>query len=226
MSVHGSSSNSLNSLIGSLFLLSSFAMLATRQIQSYLRIFAIQTVCLASSAVISWIDYGGIDLLIFAGITLLSKAILLPIILKRLMPDKVFQKREINQSLPIPLALISGILLTLIASASMLRLVDVGLNAKEHIDLAFGMASFLIGLLTLVNRKETLPQLIALLALENSVQLVGIAIAPIPSVFVELGTTFDVMVLAVTVTLVAQIMYHEHDSTDISEIDVLTRETP
>ncbi len=62
----------------------------------------------------------------------------------------------------------------------------------------------LIGAYSLVARREAIPQLIGILAMENGAFLAGIAIAPDLPILAELAIATDVMLIAVVVGLLSR----------------------
>lgn len=213
------SAESLNSLCAGAFLVCSLAMVATRQIQACLRFFYIQAVLLALSAVILAWQGGAAELLAFAGITVLGKSIALPLILRRVVPVGLMRRREIDQVFNIPTSLITAVLLAAVGFETMHVITADGVTTAHPVNAAVGMASLLVGILGLVQRREPLPQLVGLLAMENAVFLTGIAIGSTLSTLLELGITFDVLVLVVTVGLLAALIYRTESPGSSSEVD-------
>ena len=70
-----------------------------------------------------------------------------------------------------------------------------------RINLPLGMAAMFLGVFTVVVRREAVPQLLGLLAVENGVFFAGIAIVPDLPVIAELAAAVDVPVVASVVGL-------------------------
>lgn len=95
-----------NALAGGFFLLCTFGMVATRQVQGCLRFFVLQSVFLAASAFVLGLRPLSWDLLAIAAINIVNKPILIPWLLRRMIPEEVHTRREITQVLNIPAALL------------------------------------------------------------------------------------------------------------------------
>lgn len=222
----GPAPSSLISLISSLFLLCSFGMLAQRQLHACLRMYVFQACLLAAAAVVVWHTDGSVSLLAFSIVTVLGKVVLVPSVLRRLVPKLYLLHREIDQTISISLALLTACVLTIFAGAVMYRLASGGLHAADNIEASVGLAAFLIGLFMLFVRKEAIPQLIAILALENAVFLCGLAVAPTFPIFVEIGLTLDLLILVVVVSLMTHMMYEQQGTTDTSTLNLLGEKLP
>ena len=73
-----------------------------------------------------------------------------------------------------------------------------------RINLPIGLAGVLIGAYSLMARREAIPQLIGILAMENGAFLAGIAIAPELPIIAELAVAVDVVLIAVVVGLLTR----------------------
>jgi hydrogenase-4 membrane subunit HyfE len=82
----------LNALAGGLFLLSTFGMVATRQVQGGMRFFILQSVFLASSAVLLGLQPRSWHLIAVGVINLINKAILIPWLFKKTVSEEVYTK--------------------------------------------------------------------------------------------------------------------------------------
>lgn len=208
------SADSLNSLCAAAFLVCSLAMVATRQIQACLRFFYLQAILLAASALLLAALAGSPELLVFAAITMLGKNVALPLLLRRIVPAELLRRREIEQVFNIPTTLLSAVVLAAVGFEAMHQVTAGGLATAYPVNAAVGMASLLVGVFGLVARREPLPQLVGLLALENAVFITGIAIGSTLSTLIELGIAFDVLVLVVTVGILAAFLYRAENDND------------
>ena len=91
--------------------------------------------------------------------------------------------------------LIAAVLVVLayIVADPLLRVVAVPFVS---INLPLGIAAMFLGIFTVAVRREAVPQLLGLLALENGVFFAGIAIVPSLPVIAELAAAIDVPVVA------------------------------
>ena len=73
-----------------------------------------------------------------------------------------------------------------------------------RINLPIGLAGVLIGAYSLIARREAIPQLIGILAMENGAFFAGIAIANELPLIAELGVAVGVMLIVVVIGLLTR----------------------
>lgn len=189
----------LNALIAGLILISAFAMVATRQIQGVLRYFVLQSALLAISAFLIGYSRHSIHLLALGCITVAAKVIAIPWVLKRTLPSEVYERREIEQVLNIPSSLLLALLLAIAAELLVGPIAMACIDPVVRVNLPIGLAGVLIGAYSLIARREALPQLVGILAMENGAFFAGIAIAPDLPLIAELAVAIDVILIAVVI---------------------------
>ncbi len=106
---------SLNGLAGGVFLLSSFGLVATRQMQGCLRFFRLQSIALTVSILLIAIGLHVPDLFVVAALDLAIKPVFIPWLLRRAVREEVFRRREIDQVVNVPSSLLIALALTLVA---------------------------------------------------------------------------------------------------------------
>jgi hydrogenase-4 component E len=87
--------------------------------------------------------------------------------------------------------------------------------------LPLGMAAMFLGMFTVAVRREALPQLLGLLALENGVFFAGVAIAPNLPVIAELAAAIDVPVAALVIGLLARRIQARTGTTAVGRLAAL-----
>jgi hydrogenase-4 component E len=189
----------LNALTAGLILISAFGMVATRQVQGVLRFFVLQSAFLALSAFLIAYNRGSIHLWALGAITILAKVIAIPWILRRTLPGDLYERREIDQALNIPSSLLLALLLAIAAEFLVSPLVAASADPVIRVNLPIGLAGILIGAYSLIARREALPQLVGILAMENGAFFAGVAIAPDLPLIAELAVAIDVVLIAVVV---------------------------
>jgi len=189
----------LNALTAGLILIAAFGMVATRQVQGVLRFFVLQSAFLALSAFLIAYSRGSIHLWALGAITILAKVIAIPWVLKRTLPGDLYERREIDQALNIPSSLLLALLLAIAAEFLVSPLVAGSADPVVRVNLPIGLAGVLIGAYSLIARREALPQLVGILAMENGAFFAGVAIAPDLPLIAELAVAIDVVLIAVVV---------------------------
>ena len=103
---------------------------------------------------------------------------MIPWLLRRTVSAEVYRTREIERVLNIPISLLMAAVIIVLAyfiANPLLSAVEVPF---ARINLPLGLAAMFLGAFTIVVRREAVPQLLGLLAVENGVFFAGIAIVP------------------------------------------------
>jgi hydrogenase-4 component E len=221
---HVSIPEALNTLSAGLVLISAFAMVATRQVQGVVRFFIIQSLLLSASCFLLGYSRGSIHLLTLGVITVTVKVIAIPLILRRLLPDKFYERREIAQAINIPASLLIALLLAIASEFLVAPLAAANTDPVIRINLPIGLAGVLIGAYSLIARREAIPQLIGILAMENGAFIAGIAIASELPIIAELGIAVGVALIVVVVGLLTRNIRRTLGTTEASTLSELKEE--
>ena len=175
-------------LAGSLVLLS-LMLLYQDRLYALLNVFALQAVVLALS--VSWQAYvqGAPHLYLTAAIALVVKAIIIPVALHRMIRNLGIH-REIETALNTGPTMLAGLALVALSMAVILRVTaDTDVLARE--DLAFALSVVLLGLLTMVTRRNAVSQVVGFMSLENGLVLAATGAKGMPFV-VEISVAFSI----------------------------------
>jgi hydrogenase-4 component E len=210
-----------DALTGALFLLTALGVVATRQVLTSLHLFIMQSLLLTTSAVLIAIALHSEHLLVVAAITIATKTIMIPWLLRRTVGAEVYRTREIERVLNIPssLLLAAGLIVAAYVVANpILNTVQI---AFANINLPIGIAAMFLGAFTIVVRREAVPQLLGLLAVENGVFFAGVAIVPDLPVIAELAAAVDVPVIALVVGLLMRQIQRRVGTTAVGHMSAL-----
>lgn len=211
----------LDALTGALFLLTALGVVATRQVLASLQLFIVQSLLLTVSAVLLGIAQGSIHLFAVAAITVATKTLLIPWLLRHTVSAEVYRTREIERALNIPSSLlISAVLIVLAYVVADPLLTTVGLPFIQ-INLPLGIAAMFLGAFTIAVRREAVPQLLGLLAVENGVFFAGVAIVPNLPVIAELAAAVDVPVVALVVGMLTRRIHARLGTTAVGRLSSL-----
>lgn len=215
----------LNALSAGLFLICTFGIVSTRQIRAVLKFFIFQSIFLSVSAFIIGYYTDSFHLIFTGIINFSTKVVILPILIRVLIPEELYTKREITHTLNIPTSLIISIVLTVFAYFVTFKVIKffnndifIGINTP------IGFTGMLIGAFTLIVRREALAQLIGLLSMENSVFFLGISIAKELNLFTEIAASFDLIVLTFVIILLTGKIHEKVGSTSVKELTSLKEE--
>ena len=215
----------LNALAAGLFLLTSFGIVAMRQARGCLYLFIAQALLLAASAALLGLRFDSGHLYGVALVNLISKPIIVPWLLRKVASAELYTRREVVQVLNIPTALM--IALALAIGAYFLGVPLARAVGPEYVgpNVPIGIAGLLLGAFTLTVRREALPLLIGLLAMENGAFLAGIAIAHDLSMLVELAIATDGLIIVFIVGVLVRAVAKQVGTTAVGELASL-REGP
>lgn len=211
----------LDGLTGALFLLTALGVVATRQVLASLQLFILQSLLLTTSAVLLGIATGSYHLFAVAAITIATKTLMIPWLLRHTVSAEVYRTREIERVLNIPSSLLLAaglIVLAYVIANPLLTAVEVPFG---RINLPLGMAAIFLGAFTIAVRREAVPQLLGLLAVENGVFFAGIAIVPNLPVIAELAAAVDVPVITLVVGLLTRRIHTRLGTTSVGGLAAL-----
>ena len=211
----------LVTLMAALVLVLQIAMAGQRWIVTNIRIFAVQSFLLAAiAAVIATFNHAP-HIFIAAGLTLIVKAILVPIWLERLV-ERFQIRREIRPIVNAPLSILicGGLTLVGYVVAESFHRPEESFNpaALGHNILAVAVSLFLIGFFTIINRRKALAQVLALLSLENGLFLAAISLTYGMPLIVEIGVLFDVLVAVMVLGILVYRIRESFESMDVSRL--------
>lgn len=208
----------LDALTGALFLLTALGVVATRQVLASLQLFIMQSLLLTLSAVLLGIAEDSIHLFAVAAITICTKTLLIPWLLRHTVSAEVYRTREIERVLNIPSSLlISAVLIVLAYVVANPLLGTPGIEFIQ-INLPLGIAAMFLGAFTIVVRREAVPQLLGLLAVENGVFFAGVAIVPNLPVIAESAAAVDVPVVALVVGMLTRRIHARLGTTAVGRL--------
>ena len=161
---------------------------------------------------------GSIHLIAVAAITIATKTLLIPWLLRRTVSAEVYRTREIERVLNIPSSLLIAAALIVVAYIVATPLLSAVELPFAQINLPLGIAAMLLGTFTIVVRREAVPQLLGLLAVENGVFFAGVAIVPDLPVIAELAAAVDVPVVALVIGMLTRRIYARLGTTSVGEL--------
>jgi len=210
-------------LMAALVLVLQITMVAQRWLVTNIHAFAIQSLFLTGIA--STIAYynRAPHIYVAAGLTLIFKAILLPVILRRLV-TRIGIRQEIEPYVNVPVSVIVSGLLTLLAYVVAEPLQgppEAGAANLGRNTLPVAIALFLIGFFMMINRRKALTQVLALLSLENGLFLAAISLTYGMPMIVELGIFFDVLVAVMILAILVYRISETFESMDVGRLSRL-----
>ncbi|WP_158044487.1 hydrogenase-4 component E [Skermanella pratensis] len=178
-------------MLGAVVLLLSFALLYQRRLFAIIQAFAAQSMVLAAAA--AWQGYiqDAPHLYITALLALSMKAIAIPVALHRVI-DRLNIRRTVDTALGVGPTMIAGVSLVTLSILLVLP-VTADVTALTREDLALALSVVLLGLLTMITRRNAIGQVVGFMSLENGLILAAIGVEGMPLI-VEMLVAFAVMV--------------------------------
>lgn len=206
-------------LLAAMLLLVVFAMLAQRRILSLINLFAWQGVLLAlSTAIVAW-SSAQHHLYYSAGLTLVLKVLLLPWLLHRLM-RKLNVRWDVETLINIPTTMLVGIVLVIFAFNLAAPISQLAEGITRGL-IGIALASVLLSLLIMLTRRKAVTQVVAFLALENSLFFAATSATHGMPLVVEFGIALDVLVATFIFGIFFFQIRETFDSLDISNMEKL-----
>lgn len=215
----------LNALATGLFLLTAFGIVAMRQARGCLNLFIAQSVLLAVSAALLGLRFDSGHLYGVALVSVISKPIIVPWLLRKTAPAEIYTRREIDQVLNIPTALTIALALAIAAYFLGVPLANAVGPEYRGPNVPIGIAGLLLGAFTLTVRREAMPLLIGLLAMENGAFLAGIVIARELPILVELAIATDGLIIVFIMGVLVRAVEKHVGTTAVGELASL-KEAP
>lgn len=211
----------LNALAAGLFLLTGFGIVATRQARGCLNLFIAQSLLLAASAALLGLRFESSHLYGVAVVNLITKPVIVPWLLRRTAPGGIYTRREIDQVLNIPTALLIALALAIAAYFLGIPLAEAAGPDARGPNVPIGIAALLLGAYTLTVRREALPLLIGILAMENGAFFAGIAIAHDLTMLVELAIATDGLIIVFIMAVLVRAVERHVGDTAVGEMAAL-----
>lgn len=200
-------------------LVTAYLMVGQKALFTAIRLFAVQSLFLASVAATIAISQGRHELFVMAGLTLVLKAILIPWFLMRVI-DRIGIHREIEPLINVPASLLICIGLTVVGYRVSTGFPEGASGVGHHL-IGVALSTLLIGLFLMVTRKKAITQILALLTVENAVFLVAVGATPGMPFVVELGISFDVILAVLTLGVLVHRIVDRFESMDVSRLSKL-----
>jgi len=194
----------------------SFMLLYQDRMFGMLKVFALQALALA--AAVAWQAHAqdAPYLYVTAGIALVMKAMIIPWALRR-MVIKLGIHRDIEKVVGVGMTMLGGVGLTAL-SVMVVFSVTEGAAGFTREDLAFALAVILLGLLTMITRRNAISQIIGFMSLENGLILAASGAKGMPLV-VEISVAFSVLIAFFVFGVFVFRIRERFDTVDVDTLD-------
>jgi len=186
------------------FILGTEALIITRRTMSSLfAIYAVQSGLIAGISLLLFIQTNSIVLLLLAVLTVATKGILIPYVLRGMQRSmNIKRDLEFRYLTPISSLLVSSGLILLVYWAFSGLLSALSSDDLFFFGAVIGVSLTLIGMMIIFTRKRMITKIVGYLTMENGVLLFSIFVAELPFI-VELLIILDLIILIVLAALLA-----------------------
>ncbi|MEX2319445.1 MAG: hydrogenase-4 component E [Bauldia sp.] len=202
-------------LAGGLVLVS-FMLLYQDRLYALLNTYALHAAVLALAVAWQAFIQNAPHLYVTAGIALVLKAIVVPVVLHRIV-RRLGIHRQVETVVGIGPTMLAGMALVALSMVIMLRVTaDADPVARE--DLAFALSVVLLGLLIMVTRRNAVSQVVGFMSLENGLVLAATGAKGMPFV-VEISVAFSVLVAFIVIGIFLFRIRERFDTVDLHALD-------
>ena len=206
-------------LFAAVLLLLSFAMLSQRRILTLIYLFTLQGATLVAATVVVAYVTNQHHLYYSAAITLMTKVIVIPLLLHRLI-RRLSVKWDVETLINIPTTMLIGILLVVFAFNLALPIAQLS-SSIVHSTLGIALACVLLSFMMMITRAKAVPQVIGFLSMENGLFFAATAATYGMPMVVEFGIAFDVLVGMFILGVFMFQIREQFDSLDIRHLEKL-----
>lgn len=203
-------------LLGAIVLLMSFALLYQTRLFSLLQVYSAQALTLSAAAAWQGYAHGESHLYVTAILTLVLKAMVIPVALHRIIVKMDIQ-RSIEPAMSIGATMLAGVSLVTLSILLVLP-VTAEAAALTREDLALSLSVVLLGLLMMISRRNAVSQVVGFMSIENGLILAAVGVAGMPLI-VEMSIAFSVMVAFIIFGIFLFDIRERFDSLDIHKIE-------
>jgi hydrogenase-4 component E len=209
----------LINLLASTLLILAFAMISQRRILSLIHLFTAQGATLVAATLVVGYATDQPHLYLSAGITLVVKVILIPLLLHRVI-NRLDVRWDVETLINIPTTMIIGIVLVIFAFDLALPISRLSATIARG-TLGIALACVLLSFLMMITRAKAVPQVIGFLSMENGLFFAATSATYGMPMVVELGIALDVLVGILILGVFMFQIREQFDSLDISHLEKL-----
>lgn len=192
----------INGFFAALFVIFSLGAIVARQMLGTLYLFMLHALALTASAVVIGVALHSPHLFWVAAITFSTKIIGVPLSLRWSVSEKLYERREVDQVLTIPVSVLIAAALTLVAWITAYPLVQaISGRPFAAANLPTGLIAVFFGAFTIAVRREAVAQLMGILIMESGAFFAAIAIVNDLSVIAEIAAAVDVPIASLVIGL-------------------------
>jgi len=209
----------LINLLGAILLMLAFAMISQRRVLSLVHLFTMQGAILVVATAVVGFATKQPHLFVSAGLTLVLKVVLIPIMLHRVI-DRLEVRWDTEPLINIPTTMLIGILLVIFAFNLGLPIARFSSTIARG-TLGIALACVLLSFMMMITRAKAIPQVVGFLSMENGLFFAATAATYGMPMVVELGIALDVLIGVLILGVFMFQIREQFDSLDIRHLERL-----
>jgi hydrogenase-4 component E len=209
----------LINLLGAILLMLAFAMISQRRVLSLVHLFTMQGAILVVATAVVGFATKQPHLFVSAGLTLVLKVVLIPIMLHRVI-DRLEVRWDTEPLINIPTTMLIGILLVIFAFNLGLPIARFSSTIARG-TLGIALACVLLSFMMMITRAKAIPQVVGFLSMENGLFFAATSATYGMPMVVELGIALDVLIGVLILGVFMFQIREQFDSLDIRHLERL-----
>jgi len=209
----------LINLLGAILLMLAFAMISQRRVLSLVHLFTMQGAILVVATAVVGYATNQPHLFVSAGLTLVLKVVLIPIMLHRVI-DRLEVRWDTEPLINIPTTMLIGILLVIFAFNLGLPIARFSTTVARG-TLGIALACVLLSFMMMITRAKAIPQVVGFLSMENGLFFAATSATYGMPMVVELGIALDVLIGVLILGVFMFQIREQFDSLDIRHLERL-----
>jgi hydrogenase-4 component E len=199
-------------------LLTAVSVNSLKRVESYVKAYTLNSWLLSALTAVVAFMTGEIHLYAASVVTFLSKGVLIPMFLSRIV-RQIKATHDVEPYISNALSLtISGILVVAVYASLKAGIFVTGLSKNV---LQISIAVILIGLFIMITRRKAIVQVIGLLFMENGLFLAGFALTFGMPLIIELGVLFDMLMGVIILGIFLIQIKKAFASSDLDKLTIL-----
>jgi hydrogenase-4 component E len=187
-----------------------------KDLRALVPILALQGAALSALAAVLAVSDGDLGLGLVAGVVLLAKGVVIPGLLARVVRADP-GSRETAPLVNVPASLVAAGALVVLSYLVAGRITALAPDPLTRLT-PLGLATVLVGFFVLVTRRKAVSQIVGLLLLDNGVALVAFLLTAGVPLLVELGASFDLLLVVVVLQVLATTIRARFGHVDLDQL--------
>jgi hydrogenase-4 component E len=195
--------NDITKILFVLVMATAALIITVRTLSSLFNVYSVQSWFIAAVAFVLYLKNGSVVLLLLAILTVLSKAFLVPYVMRRIQKSMNMKRDlEFRYLSPIGSILVGTAMIFLVYWSFSKFLPELSSDDLFLFGAVIGVSLTLMGMMVIFTRKRVITKIVGYLTMENGVLLFSLFIAELPFI-IELLIVIDLVMLIVLATVLA-----------------------